>query len=144
MLPLVSFPNRHAAAEVHGDGRIAAGVPDLDPAVERRPAAAVNQDHRGKLFPRFSRSFLGQAVVSEDAGRLAFEFGPFVEEGSHSFGRGDIRGKDRGSLGKGIDVKLDAGWVCGEQPVAGAKQDKTDAGAANQSEMVHRMSWGEP
>src|SRR5688572_5249878 len=64
------------AAGVHCDGRVAAADPEFHPVGERRPAAAVDEDHGGDLPAGFD---LGTAVPGKDAGGFA-AVGDAVEE----------------------------------------------------------------
>src|SRR5262245_16856318 len=62
-----------AAGEVHGNGRVAAFGPELDPLAECGSAAAMNQNHRGEVcvFGVVACERAGCAVISKHAGWLS-------------------------------------------------------------------------
>src|SRR5688572_15016217 len=64
-LPIAVGTFGDLAAGVHGDRRVAAADPELDPIRERRPAAAVDEDHGGDFLAGVE---LGTAVPGEDSG----------------------------------------------------------------------------
>ena len=92
-LPFAVGADGHAAAGIHGNGGIAAGVPQPDPGIEGRAAPAMHQDHPRHFAPRRS---LRQAIVGKHTGGTLVPGQAFVEYRGHVL---DQRGIGRISLG---------------------------------------------
>ncbi|OPZ82187.1 MAG: hypothetical protein BWY76_02790 [bacterium ADurb.Bin429] len=79
---------RHAPAQIHGDGGVAAPVPDTHPFVKSGASPAVQQHHSR------ARGHRRQAQPGEDAGRVPTIGHRFIEERADAFPREARRGKN--------------------------------------------------